>query len=188
MRCPFCQSENTRVIDSRESDEGETVRRRRACQDCDERYTTYERVELHLPQVVKSDGSRERFNEEKLRVGFSIALQKRPINTEQVENSLQRLLRRFSFSGHDEINSVDIGEAVMTELRDLDEVAYVRFASVYRKFQDLDELARFCLQGVREKRFVIMIDVQDAEATLMERAARIGRAELPIDLAEIPQL
>ena len=139
MRCPFCQSENTRVIDSRESDEGETVRSRRACQDCDERYTTYERVELHLPQVVKSDGSRERFNEEKLRVGFSIALQKRPINTEQVENSLQRLLRRFSFSGHDEINSVDIGEAVMTELRDLDEVAYVRFASVYRKFQDLDE-------------------------------------------------
>jgi transcriptional repressor NrdR len=139
MRCPFCQSENTRVIDSRESDEGETVRRRRECQDCDERYTTYERVELHLPQVVKSDGSRERFNEEKLRVGFSIALQKRPINTEQVENSLQRLLRRFSFSGHDEINSVDIGEAVMAELRDLDEVAYVRFASVYRKFQDLDE-------------------------------------------------
>ena len=139
MRCPFCQSENTRVIDSRESDEGETVRRRRECQACDERYTTYERVELHLPQVVKSDGSRERFNEEKLRVGFSIALQKRPINTEQVENSLQRLLRRFSFSGHDEINSVDIGEAVMAELRDLDEVAYVRFASVYRKFQDLDE-------------------------------------------------
>jgi len=139
MRCPFCQSENTRVIDSRESDEGETVRRRRACQDCDERYTTFERVELHLPQVVKSDGSRERFNENKLRDGFSIALQKRPINTEQVENALQKLLRRFSFSGDEEIRSVDIGEAVMAELRDLDEVAYVRFASVYRRFQDLDE-------------------------------------------------
>jgi transcriptional repressor NrdR len=139
MRCPYCHSENTRVVDSRESDEGETVRRRRACQDCDERYTTYERVELHLPYVVKSDGTRERFNENKLRDGFSIALQKRPINTEQVENVLQRLLRRFSFSGDEEIHSVDIGEAVMVELRDLDEVAYVRFASVYRKFQDLDE-------------------------------------------------
>ena len=139
MRCPFCHSENTRVVDSRESDEGETVRRRRACQDCDERYTTYERIELHLPQVVKSDGTRERFDENKLRDGFSIALQKRPINAEQVENALQRLLRRFSFSGHYEIKSVDIGEAVMAELRDLDEVAYVRFASVYRKFQDLDE-------------------------------------------------
>ena len=139
MRCPYCHSENTRVIDSRESDEGETVRRRRACQDCDERYTTYERVELHLPQVIKSDGSRERFDEKKLRTGFSIALQKRPINTQEVENVLQRLMRRFSFSGQEEIASVDIGEAVMTELRDLDEVAYVRFASVYRRFQDLDE-------------------------------------------------
>lgn len=139
MRCPYCHSENTRVIDSRESDEGETVRRRRACQDCDERYTTYERVELHLPQVIKSDGSRERFNEQKLRDGFAIALQKRPINAEQVENALQRLLKRFAFSGHEEIASVDVGEAVMSELRNLDEVAYVRFASVYRKFQDLDE-------------------------------------------------
>ena len=149
MRCPFCHSENTRVIDSRASDEGETVRRRRACQDCDARYTTYERVEMHLPQVVKSDGSYERFDENKLRDGFSISLQKRPINAEQVENALQRLLRQFSFSGHDEINSVDIGEAVMAELRDLDEVAYVRFASVYRKFQDLDEFNEL-VQRLRE--------------------------------------
>ncbi len=139
MRCPFCHSEDTRVIDSREGDEGESVRRRRACQACGERHTTYERIELHLPQVVKSDGSRERFNEDKLRDGFAVALQKRPINAEQVENAIQRLLRRFSFSGDDEVPSVDIGEAVMAELRDLDEVAYVRFASVYRKFQDLDE-------------------------------------------------
>lgn len=139
MRCPFCHSEDTRVIDSREGDEGESVRRRRSCQECGERYTTYERVELHLPQVVKSDGSREHFNEGKLRDGFSVALQKRPINAEQVEIAIQRLLRRFSFSGDEEVPSVDIGEAVMAELRDLDEVAYVRFASVYRKFQDLDE-------------------------------------------------
>lgn len=139
MRCPYCQSDNTRVIDSRESDEGQTVRRRRACPDCDERYTTFERVEFHLPLVVKSDGKSERFDEAKLRSGFSIALKKRPINAEQVENSIQRLLRHFSFSGNDEIPSVDVGEAVMAELRDLDEVAYVRFASVYRKFQDLEE-------------------------------------------------
>ena len=149
MRCPYCHSENTRVIDSRESDEGETVRRRRACQDCDERYTTYERVELHLPQVIKSDGSRERFNEQKLRDGFAIALQKRPINAEQVETALQRLLKRFAFSGREEIASVDIGEAVMSELRNLDEVAYVRFASVYRKFQDLDEFNEL-VQRLRE--------------------------------------
>ncbi|MEE9447658.1 MAG: transcriptional regulator NrdR [Arenicellales bacterium] len=139
MRCPFCQSEDTRVIDSRESDSGETVRRRRACQACDERYTTYERVELHLPQVVKSGGVREKFNEKKLRDGFAIALQKRPIKSELIEEAIQRLLRRFSFSGRDEIASVDVGEAVMSELQNLDEVAYVRFASVYRKFQDLEE-------------------------------------------------
>lgn len=139
MRCPFCQSEDTRVIDSREGDDGDSVRRRRACQSCEERYTTFERVELHLPQVIKTDGKRERFNEEKLRDGFAIALQKRPINAAQVENAIQRLMRRFAFSGDNEIPSVDVGEAVMAELRDLDEVAYVRFASVYRKFQDLDE-------------------------------------------------
>ena len=162
MRCPYCHSENTRVIDSRESDEGETVRRRRACQDCDARYTTYERVELHLPQVVKSDGTRERFDEQKLRTGFSIALQKRPINSQEVENALQRLMRRFSFSGQDEIASVDIGEAVMSELRDLDEVAYVRFASVYRKFQDLDEFNDL-VQRLRE---VLPDDADESKASL----------------------
>lgn len=149
MRCPFCQSENTRVIDSRESDEGETVRRRRECQNCDERYTTYERVELHLPQVIKSDGSLAQFDEIKLRDGFAIALQKRPINANKVENSIARLLKQFSFSDNDEIASVDIGEAVMAELQELDQVAYVRFASVYRKFQDLDEFNQL-VQGLRE--------------------------------------
>ncbi len=139
MRCPFCQSEDTRVIDSRESDSGETVRRRRVCQDCSERYTTYERVELHLPQVIKSDGKHEKFSEQKLRDGFSIALQKRPINQEQIKSAIQRLLRKFSFSGEDEIRTQEIGAIVMDELRELDEVAYVRFASVYRRFQDLDE-------------------------------------------------
>ena len=167
MRCPYCHSENTRVIDSRESDEGETVRRRRACQDCDERYTTYERVELHLPQVVKSGGSSECFNEEKLRNGFSIALQKRPINAEQLENSLQRLLRRFSFSGNEDIKSVEIGEAVMAELRDLDQVAYVRFASVYRKFQGLDEFNEL-VQHLRE----VLPDDSRAEKKARKKTAQ----------------
>ncbi len=139
MRCPFCQSEDTRVSDSRESDSGETVRRRRVCQACSERYTTYERVELHLPQVVKSDGKKEKFNEQKLRDGFAVSLQKRPIDQAQIETAVQRLLRKFSFSGEDEIDAEQIGLAVMDELRGLDEVAYVRFASVYRRFQDLDE-------------------------------------------------
>lgn len=102
-----------------------------------------------MPQVVKSDGKRQPFNEDKLRDGFAIALQKRPINTQQVEHVIQHLLRRFSFSGQDEIHSVDIGEAVMAELRDLDEVAYVRFASVYKKFQDLDEFNEL-VQRLRE--------------------------------------
>jgi len=175
MRCPFCHSENTRVVDSRESDEGETVRRRRACQDCDERYTTYERVELHLPQVIKSDGSRERFDEKKLRDGFSIALQKRPIKSEQVENALQRLFRRFSFSGHDEIQSVDIGEAVMAELRDLDEVAYVRFASVYRKFQDLDEFNEL-VQRLREVLPVDASEESKASLSLISAARKKDRS------------
>lgn len=139
MRCPFCQSDNTRVIDSRETDEGETVRRRRACLQCDERYNTFERVELLLPQVVKSNGERENFNEQKLKDGLAIALQKRPIDDERINIAIQHLLRHFATLGKDEINSRDIGEAVMEQLRELDEVAYVRFASVYRKFQDLNE-------------------------------------------------
>jgi transcriptional repressor NrdR len=176
MRCPYCQSENTRVIDSRESEEGETVRRRRACQDCDERYTTYERVELHLPQVIKSDGTRERFNENKLRDGFSIALQKRPINAEQVENVLQRLLRRFSFAGDEEIYSVDIGEAVMAELRDLDEVAYVRFASVYRKFQDLDEFNDL-VQRLRE---VLPDDASEESKASLSLISGVRKKDQPL--------
>ncbi len=139
MRCPYCQVDDTRVIDSRESDGGESVRRRRECQSCDERYTTHERVELNLPQVVKSDGKREKFDEHKLRVGFERALQKRPIDSNLVETAIQRLLRRFAFSGKNEISASEVGESVMTALRGLDEVAYVRFASVYRQFQDLDE-------------------------------------------------
>ncbi len=139
MKCPYCQSEDTRVIDSREGDGGESVRRRRECQTCSERYTTYERVELRLPFIIKSDGTREKFDERKLRNGFDRALQKRPIEAEAVEAAVQRILRQFSFGGEQEVETGNVGEAVMNELRKMDEVAYVRFASVYRQFQDLDE-------------------------------------------------
>ena len=138
MRCPFCSSEDTRVIDSRLGDGGESVRRRRACTDCEERFTTFEHVVLQLPQIIKSDGRRERFDELKLRRGLQRALEKRPVNAETIEGAVNRILRRFTHRGDREIEAKAIGEAVMVELRELDEVAYVRFASVYRSFQDLE--------------------------------------------------
>ena len=138
MRCPFCGSEDTRVVDSRLGDDGGSVRRRRACQECGERFTTFERAELTLPRVIKNDGTRVAFDEAKLRRGLLRALEKRPINTDQVENAINRILRRSAFAADREISSKQIGEWVMAELRDIDHVAYVRFASVYRRFQDLD--------------------------------------------------
>jgi transcriptional repressor NrdR len=138
MRCPFCGSEDTRVVDSRPGDDGASVRRRRACQDCAERFTTFERAELNMPRVIKNDGSREVFDEAKLRRGLLRALEKRPINTDQVEQAVNRILRRSAFGAEREISSKQLGEWIMTELREIDHVAYVRFASVYRRFQDLD--------------------------------------------------
>jgi transcriptional repressor NrdR len=138
MRCPYCANEDTRVIDSRLGDGGESVRRRRECQGCGERFTTFEHIALQMPQIIKSDGTRERFNEEKLRGGLARALEKRPVGADAIEGVLNRIMRRFTHKGEREIESREIGEAVMQELRDLDEVAYVRFASVYRSFQDLE--------------------------------------------------
>lgn len=138
MRCPYCASEDTRVIDSRLGDGGECVRRRRKCQACNERFTTLEHVVLQIPLIIKSDGSREKFNEDKLRRGMTCALEKRPIDTEAVEGAISHVMRKFTHKGEREIPARDIGEAVMQELSALDEVAYVRFASVYRRFQDLD--------------------------------------------------
>jgi transcriptional repressor NrdR len=138
MRCPFCLAEDTRVIDSRLADEGDAVRRRRECVSCAERFTTFEHAELHLPQVVKSDGRREAYNEEKLRGGLSRALEKRPVEAEAVTAAVGRIQHKLQASGEREVASRAIGEMVMAELRDLDAVAYVRFASVYRHFQDLD--------------------------------------------------
>jgi transcriptional repressor NrdR len=138
MRCPFCSADETRVIDSRLSEDGSTVRRRRECEVCRERFTTFERAELRLPQVVKSDGRREEFNEDKLRTGLTRALEKRPVDATAVEALLGRLRHKLIASGERETASRRIGEWVMEELKDLDPVAYVRFASVYRSFQDLN--------------------------------------------------
>lgn len=138
MRCPFCSADETRVIDSRLSEDGSSVRRRRECEVCSERFTTFERAELRLPQVVKSDSRREPFNEDKLRAGMTRALEKRPVDAANVEKAIARIRQKLMTRGEREVNARAIGEWVMDELKELDAVAYVRFASVYRSFQDID--------------------------------------------------
>jgi len=142
MRCPFCSEDETKVIDSRLVTEGDQIRRRRECQACSERFTTYESAELLLPKVVKQDGVREPFNEEKLKAGILRALEKRPVSVEQIEASLNHIKHDLMATGEREVSSMQIGEAVMQQLRELDHVAYVRFASVYRSFQDLEEFRK----------------------------------------------
>ena len=139
MRCPFCGCQDTKVIDSRLAGEGAQVRRRRECIDCSERFTTYEAAELVMPRVIKTDGTREVFDEEKLRAGLQRALEKRPVSIEQIEVALTQIRHFLQVTGEREVSSRIIGEEVMAKLRELDEVAYVRFASVYRSFQDLSE-------------------------------------------------
>jgi len=147
MHCPFCNATDTRVIDSRlVGDNGEQVRRRRECTACHERFTTYETAELNMPRIAKSDGRREPFREEKLRAGMLRALEKRPVETDRVETAISRIERRLRSSGLREVPSRTVGDWVMEELRALDQVAYVRFASVYRSFEDvrafLEEIER----------------------------------------------
>jgi transcriptional repressor NrdR len=141
MHCPFCSAEDTKVIDSRLVTDGEAVRRRRECLTCGERYTTFETAELVMPHLIKRDGRREPFDEEKLRYGLSKALEKRPVSVDEIENSLNHIKHRMRSTGERELPSLQVGEEVMVELRALDPVAYVRFASVYRDFQDLSEFA-----------------------------------------------
>ena len=137
MYCPFCNGEDTKVIDSRLSSDGQQVRRRRECPCCDERFSSFESAELGLPRVIKRDNTRSAFDQEKLRAGMLKALEKRPITSEQVEAVILRLVKKLRSSGEREISSRQLGEWVMEELGDLDPVAYVRFASVYRSFQDI---------------------------------------------------
>jgi transcriptional repressor NrdR len=138
MRCPFCAHEETQVVETRESDEGDVIRRRRRCLQCEQRFTTYERSEIALPSVVKKDGSREDFDAGKLRASMALALRKRPVSTEQVDDALGRIQDQLLASAQREVPSAHVGELVMHELKALDKVAYVRFASVYRKFEDVD--------------------------------------------------
>ncbi len=146
MRCPFCLTEDTKVVDSRLGGEGDQVRRRRECIDCGERFTTYEYAELNMPRLVKNDDSREPFDEHKLRQGLLRAVEKRPVSSEAIEDAISHIKHRLRSTGEREVQTRVLGEWVMEVLRKLDEVAYVRFASVYRRFQDLnafhEEIAR----------------------------------------------
>ncbi len=138
MYCPFCSAPDTRVIDSRLANDGVQVRRRRECVSCNERFTTYETAELNMPRIVKQDGSRMPFKEEKLCAGVMRALEKRPVSTEQIDESLNRIKHQLLAAGEREINSAVIGNLVMEELLALDQVAYIRFASVYLDFSDIN--------------------------------------------------
>jgi len=138
MRCPFCAHEDTQVVETRESDEGDVVRRRRRCLHCEKRFTTYERSEIALPWVVKKDGSRVEYDAAKLRASMTLALRKRTVSVEQIDAALDRIQDKLLATGAKELPSARLGELVMRELKRIDKVAYVRFASVYREFEDVD--------------------------------------------------
>jgi len=137
MHCPFCRHSHTRVIDSRISEDGSTIRRRRACEDCGERFSTQETVEIRMPVIIKGDGRREIFDARKLRISFNRALHKRPVPEESVEAAVRKVISQLRISGEREISSQQVGQQVMNQLHQLDHVAYVRFASVYRSFKDV---------------------------------------------------
>ena len=141
MHCPFCREKDTKVVDSRLVNEGDAVRRRRACSGCGERFNTFEYPELSMPKLIKRDGSREVFDEKKLRAGFVKALEKRPVGEEEIETSISNIKYALRSKGDREVPALSLGELVMDELKSLDPVAYVRFASVYRDFQDVKDFA-----------------------------------------------
>jgi len=138
LRCPFCHCDDTQVMDTRVSDEGDTIRRRRRCAACDKRFTTYERVELTLPSIVKKNGSRVDYSHDKLSSSIKLALRKRPVSSDSVDESIGRIEEKLLSLGEKEIPSERVGELVMRELKRLDKVAYIRFASVYRSFADIE--------------------------------------------------
>ena len=141
MYCPFCRAVDTKVIDSRLVSDGHQVRRRRECLACHERYTTFETAELVMPRIIKNDGSREPFNEDKMRNGLVRALEKRPVSVEQVELSINKVKSKLRATGEREVSSELLGNIIMEQLKELDKVAYVRFASVYRSFEDIREFS-----------------------------------------------
>lgn len=139
MKCPFCAHLETQVVETRVSEDADVVRRRRQCSACDKRFTTYERPDVSLPAIVKKDGRRIEYDREKLRASMNLSLRKRPVSTEQIDSAIERIEEKLLTHGQREVASTRIGEWVMRELRKLDKVAYVRFASVYRSFEDIDE-------------------------------------------------
>ena len=139
MKCPFCQHDDTQVLDTRVSEEGDSIRRRRRCTSCDKRFTTYERIELTMPVVVKKNGSRTEFDPKKLQGSLQLALRKRPVSAEAVDAAIHRIEQKLLSSGEREVISGQIGELVMRELQRLDKIAYIRFASVYKSFEDVAE-------------------------------------------------
>jgi len=149
MKCPFCKGDKTQVVDTRESEDGDSIRRRRRCLTCDKRFTTYEMIELRMPQVVKQNGMRSEFDEEKLRTSFKRALHKRPVSAELVEAAIDNVTQKLHALGEREIGSREVGEMVMKELLKLDKVAYIRFASVYKSFQDVGDFTE-AVEAVRK--------------------------------------
>ena len=139
MKCPFCGTDDTQVVDSRVNDEGNSIRRRRRCSECDKRFTTYESVELTLPQVVKQNGKREDFSRNKLHQSLSRALHKRPVPVEYIDQAIERIIQKVLAYGEKEITARELGENVMNELKKMDKVAYIRFASVYGSFSDVED-------------------------------------------------
>ena len=150
MHCPFCAAEDTKVIDSRLVAEGDQVRRRRECLSCAERFTTYEMAELVMPRVIKQNGNREPFDEQKLRAGFLRALEKRPVSVERIEEVINHIKHALRATGEREVKSLVLGELVMEHLKQLDQVAYVRFASVYRQFQGISDFVA-TLEGLSRR-------------------------------------
>ncbi len=142
MKCPFCGADETAVADTRLNDEGDVVRRRRRCNACDKRFTTYERAEIRLPQVIKKNGLRTEYSREKLRASLELALRKRPVSIESVDAAVADIEEKLLSAGEREVTTQQLGELVMRELKKLDKVAYIRFASVYRNFEDVDAFSR----------------------------------------------
>jgi transcriptional repressor NrdR len=154
MKCPYCKAEDTAVVDTRVSEDGDAIRRRRVCAACSKRFTTYERVELQMPVVVKTSGYRTSFDREKIRIGFMRALHKRPVPTQYVDAAINRIEQKVLARGEREISSRTLGEMVMQELKKMDDVAYIRFASVYEDFQRVDEFREKVLELKRPGRKV----------------------------------
>ncbi|MDB5842398.1 MAG: nrdR [Herminiimonas sp.] len=152
MKCPFCQHEETQVLDTRVSEEGDSIRRRRRCNSCEKRFTTYERIELAMPVIVKKNGSRTEFEPAKLRASLMLALRKRPVSADAVDAAIHRIEEKLLSSGEREVVSGQIGELVMRELKRLDKIAYIRFASVYKSFEDVAEFQDAIAEVGRERK------------------------------------